>query len=265
MMTKKENPVAIIDSGVGGLTVVKELQALLPKEDIIYFGDNKNVPYGSKSQEEIVDLTKKMLDFLVEKNVKLVGIGCNTISTVLKLFAHQYSIKIIGIVDPVVEHITRLGKSKVGLIATPFTVKTQYYNQTLANINNVMEIVGEGCPNLATIIDRGNFTKLDIKDETKGPITTIKEKSSVDTIILGCTHYPIVTEFLQELYPATSFINPALYQAMAIKDYLEEHNMLNNAQPDGNINVFTSGETENYRQFLTRLGISNVTNINKVE
>jgi len=264
-MLNKENPVAIIDSGVGGLTVVKELQTILPKEDIIYFGDNKNVPYGSKSREEIIALTKKMLDFLVEKKVKLVGIGCNTISTVLSQFAHHYPIKIIGIVDPVVEYIAQLDKDKVGLIATPFTVKTQYYNQTLANLNSAMQIVGQGCPNLAALIDRGNFTKEEIAEETKEAITNIKKTGRVDTFILGCTHYPIVTDYLQELYPDLNFINPALYQALAIQDYLREHNMLNDSDSGGAIEVFTSGETDNYNRFLTRLRINKVKNINKVK
>jgi len=256
---------AIIDSGVGGLTVVKELQALLPKEDIIYFGDNKNVPYGNKSQEEIISLTKSMLDFLVNRNVKLVGIGCNTISTVLSLLAPQYDLKIIGIIDPIVKHIAKLTGDKIGLIATPFTIKSGYYNLSLANLNKSMEIIGEGCPNLAALIDQGNFTKTQLRQETLAPIANILEKGSVDTIILGCTHYPIVINYLQELYPDTDFINPALFQAVAIQDYLTDFNMLNDNKLNGNLKVFTSGETQNYFLFLDKLGIRNIEIVNKVE
>lgn len=263
-MIKKENPIAIIDSGVGGLTVVKELQTLLPEEDIIYFGDNKNVPYGSKSQEEIITLTKKMLDFLMEKNVKLVGVGCNTISTVLHLVKPDYDLKIIGIIDPVVEHIAKLTDNKFGLIATPFTIKTQYYNQTLAKLNTSMEIIGEGCPGLAALIDQGIFTRAELEEETKEPISKIKNRGLIDTIILGCTHYPLVTDHLRELYPDITFINPAFYQALAISDYLKEHNLLNNRQSKGGLKVYTTGETENYRQFPTRLGICNVSNVIKL-
>jgi len=264
-MSRRENPIAIIDSGVGGLTVVKELQDLLPKENIIYFGDSKNVPYGSKSQEEIICLTKRMLDFLVVKNVKLVGIGCNTISSVLSFLEPQYDLKLIGAIDPYIVHIAKLPTDKVGLIATPFTVKTNYYNKSLAKLNPNIKIIGEGCPHLATIIDQGNFTKEDIAKETKIPMNNIKEKGAQDTVILACTHYPIIMDYLEELYPATTFINPAHYQALAIRDYLLEQNLLNGSTIDGKIIVYTTGNRENYRWFLNKLGIKNVESINKVE
>jgi glutamate racemase len=264
-MSRKENPIAIIDSGVGGLTVVKELQAILPKEDIIYFGDSKNVPYGSKSQEEIIHLSKRMLDFLVVKNVKLVGIGCNTISSVLGFLAPQYDLKLIGAIDPYIGHIAKLSIKKFGLIATPFTVKTRYYNNSLAKLNRDIEIIGQGCPRLATIIDQGNYTKEEIALETKIPMANIKEKGAQDTVILACTHYPIIMDYLQELYPDTTFINPAHYQALAIKDYLLEQDLLNEKETGGRVKVFTTGKRENYRWFLNKLGIKNVESINKVE
>ncbi|KJS19719.1 MAG: hypothetical protein VR72_17355 [Clostridiaceae bacterium BRH_c20a] len=260
-----KRPIAIIDSGVGGLTVVKELQSLLPKENLIYFGDNKNVPYGSKSREEIVILTKKMLDFLMEKDVKLIGIGCNTISTVLNLIAPQYDVKIIGIIDPVVNYIAKLTNNKVGLIATPFTAKSGYYNLTLSNFNKNIEIVAEGCPKLASLIDSGIYTKDEVKEEIAEPMAQLNANHALDTIILGCTHYAIITDHLQKLYPDTVFINPALYQALAIKKYLTEHDMLNVSEGHGDISVFTTGATECYQRFLAILGITGVSSINKVE
>ena len=248
-----------------GLTVSQEFKAILPREDIIYFGDSKNVPYGSKSQEEIINLTKRMLNFLVVKNVKLVGIGCNTISTVLSFLTPQYNLKLIGAIDPYVAHIAKLSTNKIGLIATPFTVKTHYYNKTLAKINKNMEIIGEGCPQLATIIDRGNFTRDEIGLETKIPMAKIREKGAHHMVILACTHYPIVMDYLQELYPDTTFINPAHYQALAIKNYLLEQDLLNQSKTGGSVKVFTTGKTENYQWFLNKLEINNVESINKVE
>jgi len=258
----KNRPIAIIDSGVGGLTVVKELRSLLPKENLLYFGDNKNVPYGSKSREEIVNLTKEMLDFVVKNNVKLVGVGCNTISSVLNLVAPQYDVKIIGIIDPVVSYIAKLtGKNKVGLIATPFTAKSGYYNLTLSNLNTCVEIVTQGCPKLAHLIDSGMYTKEAIKEELADPMAKIQASEALDTVILGCTHYPIVTDYLQELYPNTVFVNPALSQALAIKDYLTENDLLNNSEIHSDVNVFTTGATECYQMFLEMMGITGVKNI----
>lgn len=260
-MTNK-NPIGIIDSGVGGLTVVKELQTLLPDEDIIYFGDNKNVPYGSKSQEEIISLTKKMLDFLVEHNVKLVGVGCNTISTVLNLINPDYDLKIIGIVDPTVKYIAKLPGKKVGLIATPFTVNSKYYNQTLASIDNTKELVSEGCPQLATLIDRGDFNQEELKKEVEKHITPLVTNHAINSIVLGCTHYPIILDLLKEYYPGINFINPAFYQAMAMKEYLTENNLL--ANNNSYFEVYTTGDREKYQLLIKMLNLKEPDKITKL-
>ena len=138
-----------------------------------------------KTQEEIIALTRKMLDFLVERQVKLIGVGCNTISTVVNLVKPNYSLEIIGIIDPVITHISKLTGKKLGLIATPFTVKSQYYNQTLFKLNDSMEIISEGCPGLAALIDQGKFTEAELAEETKGPISKINIRLIYDNF--GCT------------------------------------------------------------------------------
>ncbi|MFZ5942818.1 MAG: glutamate racemase [Bacillota bacterium] len=257
-----KNPIGIIDSGVGGLTVVKELQILLPHEDIIYLGDNKNVPYGSKSRDEIVNLTKNLLNFLIDKDVKLVGIGCNTISTVLKDIVPDYGIKILGIIDPVVGHLAQGEEKTIGLIATPFTVSTKYYEQMLNSLNKNIKVSSEGCPNLAAFIDKGQFTLEEVSKETYCHLTQM-EKADLKTIVLGCTHYPIITDYLNKLYPGYTFINPALFQAMAIRDYLQQENLLNTSNANGEVEIFTTGEISRYREFLDLLSIKNIGSINQ--
>lgn len=260
---KKNHPIGILDSGVGGLTVLKEVQTLLPNEDLIYFGDNKNVPYGSKSKEEIIALTKEAINFLISKNVKLIAVGCNTITTILDLIRADFPLEIIGVIDPVIKHIGKKGFTSLGLIATPFTVNSKYYHHQLAAACPGLELTAQGCPTLAAYIDKGDFTKEGLLAETKPYIDAIKGEGKINTIILGCTHYPIITQFLNETYPEVNFINPAYYQALDIKHYLAENHLLS-ADKTGKVAIYTSGDTDKYQPFLKTLAIENVTSLNGV-
>ncbi|MFZ7101947.1 MAG: glutamate racemase [Peptococcaceae bacterium] len=260
---QKNNPIGILDSGVGGLTVLKEVQALLPGEDIIYFGDNKNVPYGNKTKEEVISLTKQALNFLLTKKVKLIGVGCNTITTILDQIRPEFSLQIIGVIEPVIAHLAAGSYKSLGLIATPFTIESQYYHTQISTTCGDIELTAEGCPTLAAYIDQGNFTKEGLLAETQSHINNIRKNKAVDTIILGCTHYPLITEYLKEFYPGYHFINPALYQALAIQKYLAENSLLSTTGT-GSVNIYTTGDTAKYQQFTEMLNIKNIHTLNSL-
>ena len=186
-MLNAGNPIGVMDSGIGGLTVVRELQRILPGEDIIYFGDSANCPYGNKTSDQIFDLSCNMLRFLGENGVKCTAIACNTISTLSDRLRPCFDYKIISIVEEAAKYVVREHLSSVGLIATEFTVAS------------------------------GKYAELIHKDAPE----------KVENLILGCTHYPIVEENFHECYPEMKLINPALEQANAVKDYLAEQNALN--------------------------------------
>ena len=248
-MITKNSPIGVLDSGVGGLTTVKELQLLLPKENIIYFGDNKNVPYGNKSQEEIIKLTRRMIEFLITQNVKVIAIACNTISTIIDFISADYDVKIIKVIDPVVDNIKNtLKKEKVGLIATNFTVNSGYYDKMLGDT----KVYGKGSAELAAIVDSGNIDRSEVKEIVKTHIDNILERESVDTVILGCTHYPIVKDIFEECYPGINFINPAFQHAYAIKDYLEEKGWIKEEE-NKTFKVYTTGDMDKYNIIMDML------------
>ncbi|MEW9094522.1 MAG: glutamate racemase [Clostridiaceae bacterium] len=248
-MITKNSPIGVLDSGVGGLTTVKELQRLLPKENIIYFGDNKNVPYGNKSQEEIISLTRRMIEFLISQNVKVIGVACNTISTIIDLISDDYNVKIIKVIDPVVDNIRNaLKKEKVGLIATNFTVNSGYYDKMLGDI----KVYGKGSGELAAIVDSGKIDRTEVKEIIRTHVNSILEKESVDTVILGCTHYPIVKDIFEECYPEINFINPAFQQAEAMKEYLEEKQWLKEEESK-TFKVYTTGDEDKYHTIMDML------------
>jgi len=256
IMAKLSGPIGVIDSGIGGLTVVRELQKILPGEDIIYFGDSANCPYGNRSKEQIIQLSKKMLQFLGNNGVKVTAIACNTISTLIDALAPSFDYKIIGIVSPAAEYVSDSGIECVGLIATEFTVSTNRYNELILSKNPAVEIISQGSPMLTALIERGDFDRNDINAEIRTQIERILCRKKVKHLILGCTHYPIAAENFAECYPDITLINPALEQAKAIKAYLEEADHSFSSKEHGKFTLCTSGDPEICLNTVKRLGIA---------
>lgn len=262
-MGKLNGPIGVMDTGIGGLTVVRELQRILPGEDILYFGDSANCPYGNKPTEQIIDLSQAMLRFLGENGVKVTAIACNTISTLVDRLAPHFDYKIVGIVSPAADYVARLGLGQVGLIATEFTVSTKNYDKLIHALNPAVEVVGKGSPLLAALVDRGDFNAQDINAEITTQIDHILARRKVDHVILGCTHYPIVEENFKRCYPEMTFINPALEQANAVRDYLAAQNALSD-KARGSFIICTSGDPQVYVDVAKRLGLFEPTELRVV-
>lgn len=246
--------VGIIDSGVGGLTVTKEFKKLLPKEDIIYLGDNKNVPYGNKNEQEIHLLAKKMIDFLVEKDVKLIAVACNTVSSILDKYFLDYKIPIVSIIKPVSDYVYRKDLKTVGVMATRFTIKSKTYEKLLHKKDKELVVITESCPNLAGIIDSGNYSGKDISEIVDKHMHNMTKKNGLKDIILGCTHYPIVLDKFTQNYPDINFINPAYEQTLYMDKLLSDLNIKNDK--DGStFEIFTTGKKEIYLNVIDSLSI----------
>lgn len=251
-MITKDSSIGVLDSGVGGLTTVKEIQKLLPNENIYYFGDNKNVPYGNKTQEEIIELTRKMIEFLISQNVKVIAVACNTISTIIDDISKDYDVKIIKVIDPIVNDIKNIQKKdKVGLIATNFTIDSKYYDKMLGDV----KVIGKASPELASIVDSGKINEEEVKNIIKMHIEDIKSQDNVDTIILGCTHYPIIKYLFDECYPNINFLNPAYQHVIAIKEYLEVMDLLKEKGDNKFFKIFTTGDKEKYSTIMDMLNL----------
>lgn len=263
-MQKLSGPIGVMDSGIGGLTVVRELQRILPGEDIIYFGDSANCPYGNKTSEQITQLSKAMLSFLGKSGVKVTAIACNTISTLVDNFTPCFDYKIIGIVSPAAEYIARTGVKNVGLIATEFTVSTKNYDKLIQQYDPIITVIGKGSPLLAALVDRGDFNQHDIDTEITTQIDHILARQKVDHVILGCTHYPIVEENFKRCYPEITFVNPALEQANAVRNYLASQDALS-AKERGSFTICTSGDPQVYVNVAERLGLFKPTELKVVD
>ena len=260
-----KKPIGIFDTGIGGLTTVTELQKLLPGEDIVYFGDSARNPYGNRPSDEIVEMTCQMLDFLKGNDVKAAGVACNTISTLLDRYAPKYDFTIVGVVTPVCEMIAKMDLPVVGVIATVATIENGTYQSIITRHSPNTRVLGEGAPILANLIDRGDFSQEPLDAEIRKHMDHMLADGPIGHVILGCTHYPIVQENFERLYPSIEFINPAYEQALALRDMLTAQNGLNDRKDGGKFTVCTSGDPKVYADVCKRLDCKTPTELRVVK
>jgi len=254
-MIEARQPIGVMDSGVGGLTVVRHLQRLLPGEDILYFGDSANCPYGNKSREELLALVSRMLRYFGEHHVKCVAVGCNTTSPLVGELRARFPFHITGIIESAADYVARAGLDEVGLIATEFTVKNGAYDRFIHRRAPSCRIVAEGSPLLAALIDRGALDAPELDEEIRVRVGDILRRGDdVRHLILGCTHYPIVEDHFRRCFPELTLIDPAPHQAQAVRDYLARADALN-PQRRGRFTVCTTGDPAVYARAVERLGL----------
>ncbi len=258
-----KKPIGVLDSGIGGLTVAASIQKLMPYEDIVYIGDSKNVPYGNRSQEEIFDLTMGMFDFLQKRDVKMVAIACNTISTINHFFEGKFEFPILDIVTPTVFHLDKMGVKRVAIFATEFTIKTGAYERLLRDKNPDIEVFNESSKTLATLIDNGDFDSNETYDTVKRHLDSIKDMGEIYNLILACTHYPIVEDVFLDIDPSLNYINPGFQQAKEIRAMLNGTGSLDRSG-NGSVKIYTTGDTSTYEKTVNRLGMKRIDNISSV-
>lgn len=256
-MFQKSDVIGVMDSGVGGLTVVKELQKLLPNENFVFYGDSANCPYGNREQIVLEGFTKGILNFLKSHQCKIVAIACNTMSALVQQVQDDFDFEIIGIIEPAAVYIAKIKPRSIGVVATEFTVKTQKYNQLIHAHAPAINVFGQGSKTLAALIENGSFNYTEIDAEIKHTMDALLAKDpNLTSVVLGCTHYPIVLDRFELLYPNIHFINPAQNQAEAIKEALEKADLINPSKTKGRFDIFTSGDTKIFELLVKKLDLS---------
>ena len=239
-----KRPIGMLDSGVGGLTVYKEVRKKFPNEDIVYFGDTKSFPYGNKSKESIIELARDGVEFLISKNVKLIVIDCGTAtSQALDTLKNEYDIPIIGIIEPTAKFIAENENIKnVGVIATNGTIRSNCWENTLKKLNKSLHVENRACPMLAPMAEEGwtenEIAKLAIHEY-------IKDFSKIDALVLGCTHYPLYTKILEEELPNVKIINTGTMIAYEIEKILNA-GLENNKKNSGKLDIYLSDTECNF-------------------
>lgn len=231
-MFTNSSPIAVFDSGFGGITVLKELLKLLPNENYIYLGDNANIPYGSKPKNQIIELTSKMADFLVKQNCKIIVIACNTIAaSTYDILTQKYNTPIIEVIsNGAIDALNNTKNNNISIMATEFTVKSKAYIEKINEYSKNIKITQVACKELCPMIENGWNSYENRFEVLKGYLKNIDFNS--DTLILGCTHYPLIINDIKEVLNSENnsiknIIDPAYHTALSVKEYLEKNNILN--------------------------------------
>ncbi len=221
-----DKPIGVFDSGVGGLSVFSELYKLMPDENYIYFGDTINLPYGSKSKEELIKITGNIFDFFTSKNVKAVVMACNTTSAAAyEALKDKYDFKIYPIVQTISKEIALKNYKKIGVFATQATINSHAYKKELQKYNPICEVFELACPKWVNIVENELQNKPESINNIKIQLDLML-KNEVEKIILGCTHYPYLINVLKQFAPEDLFINPAKAFARNIISDLKEKNLI---------------------------------------
>jgi len=258
--------IGVFDSGVGGLTVLHECLVNLPHEDYVYLGDTGNFPYGPKPLAEVRRLAFAAAEFLVGQRVKLIVIACNSAAaTALPQLQAAFDTPIVGVVMPgarAAAHETR--SRRVGILATEATVRSNAYQNALHALDAGLEVFAVACPRLAPLIQQGDVFSEQTEQAARECAAPLKE-AAVDTVILGCTHYPLISHMLRRLLGAqVALINSAEETAREVGEILERKAIGNAEQREGDYRFFATGDSGDFREVGARflqLPIREVTQI----
>lgn len=241
-MDKNTKPIGLFDSGIGGTSIWKEIHSLLPNENTIYLADSINAPYGQKTKEEIIDLSIKNTEFLLEQNSKIIVVACNTATTnAIKELRAKYDVPIIGI-EPAIKPAAIHTKTKsIGILATKGTLSSELFYKTVSNLEgiNVIEQVGY---DLVKLIEEGKIES----DEIKGLLKTYLQpmiEANIDYLVLGCSHYPYLVPQIKSILPeSVKIIDSGEAVARQTKSVLEKNNLLNNSNKKGDLKFYVNSD-----------------------
>lgn len=241
-------PIGVFDSGLGGLTAVKELERLLPDEKIVYFGDTGRVPYGTKGSDTITKYASQDIRFLRTFDVKAIVIACGTVSSVAySIVSREFSLPIIGVVEPTAAAaVNKTQTGKIGVIATAATISTGCYEREILKLMPEAKIMSRACPMFVPLVENGYFT-----DNNEVATIIAHEyldgfKGKVDTLILGCTHYPLLSGIIKKVIPDVTLINSGYETALRAADIMRENGLLTNNSTCEPTRFFVSDRTNDF-------------------
>ena len=229
MENRKTAPVGVFDSGVGGLTVAREISRQLPNENIVYFGDTARVPYGSKSQNTIIRFSEQIIRFLKTKDVKAIVIACNTASALaLDAVRDEFDLPIMGVVIPGARAAVEATKNRiVGVVGADATVRSGMYTKVIHGMAPDITVIEKACPLFVPLVEEG-FKEHPVTGEIIEYYLESMRSTDIDAMILGCTHYPLLRSRIREyMGDKIQIVNPAYETAMDLKRLLKEQGMAN--------------------------------------
>ncbi|MCX8014501.1 MAG: glutamate racemase [candidate division WOR-3 bacterium] len=256
-------PIGVFDSGVGGLTVVKALRKILPNEDIIYFGDTARVPYGTKSTPVITQFAFQDTKFLINRKVKLIVVACHTVSSVcLPELKKSFKIPIIGVIEPGAKAVVKATRNKrVGIIGTQATILAGAYERAIKALDPQIEIIAKPTPLFVPLVEEG-WLSSPITLQVAKTYLSVMIDEDIDTILLGCTHYPLLKNVLRKLFAKKiKIIDASLETAIETKNTLAHLGLLTDNKNKGILKVYLSDLSSNFLEIGERFLNINLGNV----
>ena len=251
-MIDRNAPIGVFDSGVGGLTVMKEIMHQIPNEKVVYFGDTARVPYGTKSKETVTKFSRQIVHFLQTRNVKAIVVACNTASAyALDELEKEVEVPIIGVVKPGAKvAVEATGNGRIGVIATEGTIASAIYERYIKELNGKVNVIGKACPLFVPLVEEGLWRD-PVTDEIARRYLTELIDIDIDTLVLGCTHYPLIRETVGKIMgDGVTLVNPAYETAMDLKCLLEKRDIQNDRSGmHSHYEFYVSDAAEKFRNF----------------
>ncbi|MCX7793296.1 MAG: glutamate racemase [Thermodesulfovibrionales bacterium] len=261
----RQKAIGIFDSGVGGLTVFKEIKRLLPEENIIYLGDTARVPYGIRSKETVTRYSIENTEFLLSKGIKLLVIACNTASSLsLQEIKNMTAVPVVGVIEPGARAAVSVTRNKkIGIIGTEATVRSMAYPEIIKHIDSTVQVFSKACPLFVPLVEEGWFTGEVTRLVTETYLGELKVKG-IDTLILGCTHYPLLKDIISEVMGSEiTLIDSAQETAKVVKKILEMYDLQNNSA-HGNYTFYVTDSPERFVHVGEKFLGEKIENIEKI-
>lgn len=248
-------PIGVFDSGLGGLTAVHSLWKILPEENLIYFGDTARVPYGGRSKETILKYARQDVRFLRSFDLKAILIACGTVTTTsLDTLQTENDLPIVGVVEPTCRRALLVTKTKkVGMIATLASVRSGAYEATLRRLDPTVEVICKPCPLFVPLVENGRFRRGDVVIETvaREYLEPLKE-TGIDTLILGCTHYPLLAEIIGDIMgPGVTLVSAGEESAFELKRMLKARDLRADEDRQGESEFYVSDRAEDFENIAS--------------
>lgn len=249
-MSFVQQAIAVLDSGVGGLTVIGEIMRQLPKENILYFGDTARAPYGPRSPSEVLYFTKQIVDFLLLYRPKMIVLACNTATAAaLEPIRSSINVPVVGVIEPGARAAIKCSRSRtVGVIGTEGTIRSGAYVQALEDISPGIQVVSLACPGFVPLVEQGRYKSEEARNIVSDTLTPIARHEWMDCLILGCTHYPFLSEYISDAVgPTVKLINSADETAQEISAILYAGGIQNRSSGKAKHRFFCSGDPVMFR------------------
>lgn len=263
----KRSPIGVFDSGIGGLTVVKRLSSTLPNESIIYFGDTARVPYGSKSNSTVIEYSIQDTKFLLQKNIKALVVACNTASSIaIPDLKKMFDIPIIGMIEPGSRMALKKSQSKkIGVIGTRATVSNLAYSKEIKKINSSAQVIEKPCPLFVPLAEEGWINHKATYEVAEEYLKELREEK-IDTLVLGCTHYPILSEVIRKVIGSkVTLIDSGIASSEVIKSELEKLDLLSDSKKTGVQEYYVSDIPAKFKEVAELFLGKEIDHVHKVD